>query len=362
MEDLALVYTPGVAEACREIVRRPEAAFDLTNKWNTVAVITDGSAVLGLGDIGPLASLPVMEGKSVLFKRFAGIDSFPLALTTKDVDRFVDAVSLLTPYLGGINLEDISAPRCFEIERRLVEACGIPVFHDDQHGTAVIALAGVLNALKVVGKDLSKVRAAMVGAGASGTAICEFLLAAGLGDIVVCDREGAIHKDRGDLNWAKSSLASKTNRSSIRGPISEAVKGADLFLGLSGPGLLTPAMIRTMAPRPVVFAMANPTPEITPAEALAAGAAVVATGRSDFPNQLNNCLGFPGIFRGALDVRAAVINEPMKLAAAGALAGLVAPGDLSETNIIPTVFDARVVPAMAAAVAAAARRTGAARI
>ncbi|MDR1657058.1 MAG: NADP-dependent malic enzyme [Deltaproteobacteria bacterium] len=362
MADLALVYTPGVAQACREIVRRPESVFELTNKWNTVAVITDGSAVLGLGDIGAAASLPVMEGKSVLFKLLAGIDSFPLALTTQDVDEFVNAVALLTPYLGGINLEDISAPRCFEIERKLIERCDIPVFHDDQHGTAVIALAGVLNALKVVGKELSSIRAAMVGAGASGTAICEFLLAAGLGDIVVCDRQGAIHRGRNDLNWAKMALASKTNKSSVKGSLADAMKGADLFLGLSGPGLINSDMIHSMAPKPIILAMANPTPEITPADALAAGAAVVATGRSDFPNQLNNCLGFPGIFKGALSVRAATINESMKLAAAKALASLIEPEELSNVNIIPTVFDPRVVPSMAAAVSEAAKATGVARI
>jgi malate dehydrogenase (oxaloacetate-decarboxylating) len=351
-----------VAEACREIARKPGSLFDLTNKWNTVAVITDGTAVLGLGDVGPEASLPVMEGKSVLFKVLAGIDSFPLALSSKDPDELVSAISLMTPYLGGINLEDISAPRCFEIERRLIDKCDIPVFHDDQHGTAVIALAGVLNALKVVGKELSSVRAAMAGAGASGTAICEFLLSAGLGDIVVCDRQGILHKDRYDLNWAKKALCQKTNKSGLKGGLSEAMRGADIFLGLSGPGAVDAAMIRSMAPKPVVFAMANPTPEIAPSEALAAGAAVVATGRSDYPNQLNNCLGFPGIFKGALSVRAREINESMKLAAARALASLVGPQELHSQNIIPTVFDRRVVPAMAEAVAKAARETGAARI
>ncbi|MDR2455464.1 MAG: NADP-dependent malic enzyme [Deltaproteobacteria bacterium] len=362
MGDLALVYTPGVAEACREIARKPGSLFDLTNKWNTVAVITDGTAVLGLGDIGAEASLPVMEGKSVLFKVLAGIDSFPLALSSKDPDQLVSAISLMTPYLGGINLEDISAPRCFEIERRLIDLCDIPVFHDDQHGTAVIALAGVLNALKVVGKELSSVRAAMSGAGASGTAICEFLLSAGLGDIVVCDRKGILHKDRSDLNWAKKALCEKTNKSGLKGDLSSAMRGADIFLGLSGPGVIDAAMIRSMAPKPVIFAMANPTPEISPAEALSAGAAVVATGRSDYPNQLNNCLGFPGIFKGALSVRARSINETMKLAAARALASLLGPNELHSQNIIPTVFDRRVVPAMAEAVARAARETGAARI
>ena len=362
MADLALVYTPGVAEACREIARRPEAVYELTAKWNMVAVITDGSAVLGLGDLGPLASLPVMEGKSILFKRFAGLDSFPLALKTQDVDEFVRAVSLLTPYLGGINLEDISAPRCFEIERKLIEACDIPVFHDDQHGTAVIALAGLYNALKVVGKDLGRIKVVLSGAGASGTAIGNFLTAAGAGRVIVCDRGGALYRGRPGLNDAKAELAARTNPENEKGGLEEVIKGADVFFGLSGPGALSARMVRSMAGQAVVFALANPTPEILPEEAKAAGARVVATGRSDFPNQLNNCLGFPGIFKGALEVRARLINEEMKMAAARALSGLVKDSELTSEYIIPTVFDPRVVPEIARAVAEAARRSGVARI
>ena len=362
MADLALVYTPGVAEACREIVRRPEAVYELTAKWNMVAVVTDGSAVLGLGDIGPLASLPVMEGKSILFKRLAGIDSFPLALKTREVDEFVRAVALLTPYLGGINLEDISAPRCFEIERKLIEACDIPVFHDDQHGTAVIALAGLYNALKVVDKEMGRIKAVLSGAGASGTAICDFLLAAGVRQIIVCDRGGAIYQGRPDLSEAKADLAARTNPGLEKGSLAEVIRGADVVLGLSGPGALTAGMVKSMAREAVVFALANPIPEIMPAEAKAAGARVVATGRSDFPNQLNNCLGFPGIFKGALAVRARRINEEMKMAAARALSGLVSDSELAPENIIPTVFDTRVVPEIARVVAEAARNSGVARI
>jgi len=362
LADLALVYTPGVAEVCREIVRRPDAVYEVTAKWNMVAVITDGSAVLGLGDIGPLASLPVMEGKSILFKRLAGIDSFPLALKTKDVDEFVRAVALLTPYLGGINLEDISAPRCFEIERKLIEACDIPVFHDDQHGTAVIALAGLYNALKVVGKDLGRIKVVMNGAGASGTAICYFLMAAGVKRIIVCDRAGAVYQGRPGLNEAKAELAARTNPEAEKGNLAEVIREADVFLGLSCPGALDAGMVRSMAREPIVFALANPVPEIMPEEARAAGARVVATGRSDFPNQLNNCLGFPGIFKGALEVRARLINEEMKMAAAKALAGLVRESELTPEYIIPTVFDPRVVPEMARAVAEAARRSGVARL
>ncbi len=362
MADLSLVYTPGVAEACREIVRNPAAVYEVTSKWNMVAVITDGSAVLGLGDIGPAASLPVMEGKSILFKRFADIDSFPLALSTQDVDEFVRAVALLTPGLGGINLEDISAPRCFEIERRLADQCDIPVFHDDQHGTAVIALAGLYNALKVVGKDLRDIKVVMTGAGASGTAICNFVMAAGARRFIVCDRGGALYQGRPGLNWAKEELAGRTNPEREKGSLADVVRGADVFLGLSGPGTLTGEMVRTMNPDPVIFALANPTPEIDPAEARAAGARVVATGRSDFPNQLNNCLGFPGIFKGALGSRARRINEEMKMAAARALAGLISDRERGPEYIIPTVFDPRVVPAIAEAVARAARETGVARL
>ncbi|MDR3037787.1 MAG: NAD-dependent malic enzyme [Candidatus Adiutrix sp.] len=362
MDDLARVYSPGVAEACREIVRRPEAVYEVTAKWNMVAVITDGSAVLGLGDIGPLASLPVMEGKSILFKRFAGLDSFPLALKTRDVDEFVRTVALMTPYLGGVNLEDISAPRCFEIERKLIEACDIPIFHDDQHGTAVITLAGLYNALKVVGKDIDKIKVVMNGAGASGTAICNFLMAAGVRRFIACDRAGAIYQGRPGLNRAKEDLAARTNPDLEKGGLAEVIRGADVFLGLSGPGALNAGLVKSMAPEPIVFALANPTPEIMPDEAKAAGARVVATGRSDFPNQLNNCLGFPGIFKGALAVRARVINETMKMAATKALAGLVQESDLTPDHIIPTVFDPRVAPAIAQAVAEAARATGVAGI
>ena len=362
MADLALVYTPGVAEACQEIVRRPEAVYEVTSKWNMVAVITDGSAVLGLGDIGPLASLPVMEGKSIIFKRFAGIDSFPLAIKTRDVDEFVRTVALLTPSLGGINLEDISAPRCFEIERKLIEACDIPIFHDDQHGTAVITLAGLYNALKVAGKDIGRIKVVMNGAGASGSAICDFLMAAGVRDVIVCDRGGAIYQGRPDLGEAKAALAARTNPGEEKGSLAEVIRGADVFLGLSGPDTVNAGMVRSMAREAIVFAMSNPTPEIMPGEARAAGARVVATGRSDFPNQINNCLGFPGIFKGALAVRSRLINEEMKMAAAKALAGLVKDSELTPEYIIPTVFDPRVVPEMARAVALAARISGAARI
>ena len=362
MADLALVYTPGVAEPCLEIVRRPEAAYEVTSKWNMVAVVTDGSAVLGLGDIGPLASLPVMEGKCILFKRLAGIDSFPLALNTREVDEFVRVVSLLTPGLGGINLEDISAPRCFEIERKLIEACDIPVFHDDQHGTAVIALAGLYNALKVVGKEMGRIKVVLSGAGASGTAIGDFLSAAGARQIIVCDREGAIYQGRPGLSEAKASLAARTNPGLEKGGLAEVIRGADVVLGLSGPGALSAEMVKSMAREAVVFAMANPIPEIMPAEAKRAGARVVATGRSDFPNQLNNCLGFPGIFKGALAVRARRINEEMKMAAAKALAALVNDSELTPEFIIPTVFDPRVAPELARAVAESARSSGLARI
>lgn len=362
MADLALAYTPGVAEPCREIVRNPDAVYEVTSKWNTVAVVTDGSAVLGLGDIGPEASLPVMEGKSVLFKRFADIDSFPLALRTQDVEMIVETICLLTPGLGGINLEDISAPRCFEIERRLQAACDIPVFHDDQHGTAVICLAGLLNALKLVEKDLADVKIVLNGAGAAGGAICRYLIAAGARNVVLCDRSGALYRGRGEgMNFAKEELAALSNPENEKGSLQDVMRGADVFLGLSAPGTVTGDMVRSMTERPILFAMANPTPEIYPDEAKAAGAAVVATGRSDFPNQVNNCLGFPGIFRGALDVRARCINEEMKLAATRALADLV-EDSLSPDHILPEVLDARIVPAVAEKVAEAARRTGVARV
>ncbi|MCC8058122.1 malic enzyme-like NAD(P)-binding protein [Cloacibacillus sp.] len=363
MADLSLVYTPGVAEPCRAIERDPEELWNVTIKNNLVAVITDGSAVLGLGDIGPAASMPVMEGKSCLFKRFAGIDSIPLAVSTKDVDEFVSVVSKIAVSFGGINLEDISAPRCFEIERHLQERLDIPVFHDDQHGTAVIALAAYKNALRLTGRGIEDAVLVINGAGAAGSSIARYFLAAGVKNIIMCDVGGALCEGYTEgLNPAQIELSRITNPEKRRGSLAEVIRGADAFLGVSRPGLLTGEMVRGMATNPVVFAMANPTPEIFPDEALAAGAAVVATGRSDFPNQVNNCLGFPGIFRGALDVRARCINEEMKLAASEALASLVSESELSREYIIPSALDPRVVPAVAAAVAAAARRTGVSRI
>jgi malate dehydrogenase (oxaloacetate-decarboxylating) len=362
MADLALAYTPGVAEPCREIKRDRSAAYEVTSKGNMVAVITDGSAVLGLGDIGPDAALPVMEGKAVLFKRFAGIDAFPICIASRDTDEIVRTASLITSSFGGINLEDISSPRCFEVERRLQEVCDIPVFHDDQHGTAVIVLAGMLNSLKVVEKGIEDVKIVMSGAGAAGIAICRFLMSAGARNVILCDRSGALHAGRAEgMNSAKEEIAATSNPAGERGELRDVLRGADVFLGLSGPGVVDGAAVRSMAAGAIVFAMANPTPEIFPEEALAAGAAVVATGRSDFPNQMNNCLGFPGIFRGALDVRASAINEEMKLAASRALASLVPDEELRPDRVITEVMDDRVVPAMAAAVAEAARRTGVAR-
>ena len=362
MADLALAYTPGVAEPCREIKRDRSAAYEVTSKGNMVAVITDGSAVLGLGDIGPDAALPVMEGKAVLFKRFAGIDAFPICIASRDTDEIVRTASLITSSFGGINLEDISSPRCFEVERRLQEVCDIPVFHDDQHGTAVIVLAGMLNSLKVVEKGIEDVKIVMSGAGAAGIAICRFLMSAGARNVILCDRSGALHAGRAEgMNSAKEEIAAASNPAGERGGLRDVLRGADVFLGLSGPGVVDGGAVRSMAAGAIVFAMANPTPEIFPEEALAAGAAVVATGRSDFPNQMNNCLGFPGIFRGALDVRASAINEEMKLAASRALASLVPDEELRPDRVITEVMDDRVVPAMAAAVAEAARRTGVAR-
>ena len=363
MEDLALVYTPGVAEPCREIEKDPEALWDLTIKNNLVAVITDGSAVLGLGDIGPAASMPVMEGKSCLFKKFAGIDSIPIAVNTQDVDDFVHTVANISVSFGGINLEDISAPRCFEIERKLQERLDIPVFHDDQHGTAVIALAAYMNALKLTGRAMERARLVIHRAGAAGSSIARYFISAGAKDVIVCDINGALCPGYTEgMTKAQEELAALTNPSRAKGVLSEVIKGADAFLGVSRPGLLTGEMVRSMAKDPVIFAMANPTPEIFPAEALSAGAAVVATGRSDFPNQVNNCLGFPGIFRGALNVRAKRINEDMKLAASNALASLVSDEELSSGYIIPSPLDPRVVPAVAEAVAEAARKTGVAGI
>jgi malate dehydrogenase (oxaloacetate-decarboxylating) len=357
--DLSLAYTPGVAEPCREIQKNADDVYEYTAKGNIVAVVTDGTAVLGLGDIGPLASIPVMEGKAILFKNFAGIDAFPIAITSKDPSVIVDTVARIEPVFGGINLEDISAPRCFEVESRLKETLKIPVFHDDQHGTAVVALAALINALKVAGKDFSNIRVAVSGAGAAGTAVTKFLLSFGVRDAILCDSQGVIHSGRADLNSAKQEIANITNPRNITGTLADAIKGADVFLGLSVAGIVSPAMVKSMARDAIVFAMANPVPEIMPDLAKEAGARVVATGRSDFPNQVNNVLGFPGIFRGALDVRASDINEPMKIAASKAIASLVE--DVSEESIIPSPLDRRVVPAVAAAVARAAIETGVAR-
>ncbi|MGM9607382.1 MAG: NADP-dependent malic enzyme [Oscillospiraceae bacterium] len=360
---LSLAYTPGVAAPCLEIQKDPAKSYELTGRWNTVAVITDGTAVLGLGDIGPEAGMPVMEGKCVLFKSFGGVDAIPLCVRTKDVDEFVNAVALLAGSFGGINLEDISAPRCFEIERRLKERCDIPVFHDDQHGTAIIVAAAVTNALKIVGKELSELKAVFSGAGAAGTAIFKLLRTMGLRNAVICDRKGAICRGRADLagNPAKAELAELSNPEGLQGSLADVIKGADLFIGVSAPGEVTPEMIKSMAKDPILFPMANPTPEIMPDLARAAGAAVVGTGRSDFPNQINNVMAFPGVFRGAFDVRASDINEEMKMAAARALAGLVSAEELSPDYIIPAAFDPRVAPAVAEAVAKAARESGVAR-
>lgn len=363
MHDLAVVYTPGVAEPCRRIHENPDDVYTYTTKGNMVAVVTDGSAVLGLGDIGPAAGLPVMEGKAVLFKRFAGVDAFPICVGSKDVDVIVETTAMIASGFGGINLEDIAAPRCFEIERNLKERLDIPVFHDDQHGTAVIVLAGLINALKIVGKSMENIKIVLNGAGAAGIAICKLLQSVGAGNVVLCDRAGAIYRGREtNMNWIKEEMAQETNRDNESGELGDVIKGADVFLGLSGPGLFTSQMVKEMAKDAIVFAMANPTPEIYPSEALEAGAAVVATGRSDFPNQINNCLGFPGIFRGALDVRARDIDESMKLAAAYALADLVGDDELSPDYIIPKALDERVVPAVAQAVAEAARKSGLARV
>ena len=361
-EALSLAYTPGVAAPCLEIAKDVSKVYDLTRKWNTVAVVSDGSAVLGLGNIGPLAGMPVMEGKCVLFREFAGVDAVPVCLATQDTEEIISTVKNIAPSYGGINLEDISAPRCFEIERRLKELCDIPVFHDDQHGTAIVLAAALENALKVVGKELSTARIVINGAGSAGIAIAEFLLAAGAGDIVVCDRAGVLTEDGDVFNSAQTALAAKTNPRGVKGTLADAVKDADVFVGVSAKDVLSADMVRSMASGAVVFAMANPSPEIMPDVALAAGARIVATGRSDFPNQINNVLAFPGIFRGALDARASDINEEMQIAAAHALARLVGDDELSETHILPEAFDPRVAPAVARAVKAAAEQSGAARI
>ena len=360
-DDLSLAYTPGVAQPCLEIQKDPDKSYELTRRHNLCAVITDGSAVLGLGDIGPEAGMPVMEGKCVLFKAFGGVDAFPLCVKTQDVDEFVNAVYLLSGSFGGINLEDIAAPRCFEIERKLKERCDIPIFHDDQHGTAVITLAGLTNALKVVGKRKEDVRIVTSGAGAAAVSIVKLLLSAGYRHVTMCDRAGAIYAGREGLNWIKEEMAQSTNLDQRSGTLADMLAGADVFIGVSAPGTVTTEMVRSMAQDPIIFACANPTPEIFPEEAKAGGAAVIATGRSDFPNQINNVLAFPGIFRGTFDVRARDINEEMKMAAAEALADLISQEELSAEYIIPKAFDKRVGPAVAQAVARAARQSGVAR-
>ena len=361
-QSLSLAYTPGVAEPCLEIQKDVNKSYELTRRWNTVAVVTDGTAVLGLGDIGPEAGMPVMEGKCLLFKEFGGVDAIPLCIRSKDVDEIVNTVALLAGSFGGINLEDISAPRCFEIERKLKERCDIPVFHDDQHGTAVIMLAGLLNSLKVVGKRLEDVKIVTSGAGAAGIAVIKLLVSAGAGNVVMTDRTGAIYNGRPGLNPAKQEIAEITNAARESGSLAEVIKGADVFIGVSAPGVLTAGMVQTMAKDAVVFACANPTPEIFPDEAKRAGAAVVSTGRSDYPNQINNVLAFPGIFRGALDARASDINDEMKFAAAHALAGMVSDSELSCDNILPQAFDEGVGETVAKAVMAAAIKSGVARI
>lgn len=361
-EALSLAYTPGVAKPCLEIQKDVGKSYELTRRWNTVAVVTDGTAVLGLGDIGPEAGMPVMEGKCVLFKEFGDVDAIPLCIRSKNVDDIVETVRLLAGSFGGVNLEDISAPRCFEIERRLKECCDIPIFHDDQHGTAVITLAGLLNALKLVGKKLDEVKIVTSGAGAAGIAIIRLLISMGLKNVIMTDRQGAIYEGREGLNPVKKEMAQITNHMKEKGTLAEVIAGADAFIGVSAPGTLTADMVRSMAKDPIIFACANPTPEIYPEEAKEAGAAVVSTGRSDYPNQVNNVLCFPGLFRGALDVRAADINDEMKIAAAYAIAGLVSDEELTADYILPAAFDPRVKDAVAQAVSEAARRSGVARI
>ena len=361
-DDLSLAYTPGVAQPCLEIQKDVSKSYELTRRHNLCAVITDGTAVLGLGDIGPEAGMPVMEGKCALFKSFGDVDAIPLCVKSKDVDEFVNAVYLISGSFGGINLEDISAPRCFEIERKLKEKCDIPIFHDDQHGTAVITLAGLVNALKVVGKKKEDVKIVTSGAGAAAIAIVKLLLSAGFKNVVMTDRTGAIYAGREGLNWIKEEMAQITNLQKEQGKLADVIVGADVFIGVSAPGTLTTEMVKTMAKDAIIFACANPTPEIYPDDAKAGGAAVIATGRSDFPNQINNVLAFPGIFRGTFDVRASDINEEMKVAAAEALANLISDDELNADYIIPAAFDERVGPAVAKAVAEAARKTGVARI
>ena len=361
-DDLSLAYTPGVAEPCLAIQKNVDLSYELTRRSNLVAVVTDGTAVLGLGDIGPEAGMPVMEGKCALFKAFGNVDAVPLCVRSKSVDDIVNTVRLLAGSFGGVNLEDISAPRCFEIERRLKECCDIPIFHDDQHGTAVVTLAAMLNALRVTGKEMDKIRVVTSGAGAAGIAIIRLLIAMGLKDVVLCDRQGAIYEGRDGLNDEIKEMAAITNRELRKGSLADVLKGADVFIGVSAPNCVTPDMVRSMAPAPILFPMANPVPEIMPKLALEAGAAVVGTGRSDYPNQINNVLAFPGIFRGALDVRASDINDAMKIAAAKAIAAFVSDDQLSPDYIIPSALDRSVAAAVAKAVSAAARETGVARI
>ncbi len=360
--DLAIAYTPGVAEPCKAIRDDVDLSYKYTRRHNLVAVVTDGTAVLGLGDIGPEAGMPVMEGKCVLFKEFGGVDAFPLCIRSKDVDDIVNTVRLLAGSFGGVNLEDIAAPRCFEIEQKLKEVCDIPIFHDDQHGTAVVTLAGIMNALKLVGKDMSEVEVVVNGSGAAGIAITKLLMKMGLKNAVLCDTKGAIYEGRENLNAVKEEMAKLSNKQQKKGQLADVIKGADVFIGVSAPGVLTAEMVKTMAKDPIVLAMANPVPEIMPEEAKAAGVKVMGTGRSDFPNQINNVLAFPGIFRGALDVRASDINDEMKIAAAKAIAEIVSDEELAADYIIPDPFNKAVTPAVAKAVAEAARKTGVARI
>ena len=361
-KDLSLAYTPGVAQPCLEIQKDVNLSYELTRRWNTVAVITDGTAVLGLGDIGPEAGMPVMEGKCVLFKVFGNVDAIPLCIRSKNVDEIVNTVKLIAGSFGGVNLEDISAPRCFEIERRLKKECDIPIFHDDQHGTAVVVLAAMINALKIVKKNLKEISVVINGAGSAGIAITRLLMSVGLQNVILCDRQGALYEGCPNLNPEMEMMAKVTNKERKKGTLADVIKGADVFIGVSGPNVVTADMVRSMARDPVVFAMANPVPEIMPDEAKAAGAKVVGTGRSDFTNQINNVLAFPGIFRGALDVRARDINDEMKIAAAEAIASLISEDELSPEYIIPDAFDPRVGEAVAKAVAKAARESGVARI